>query len=82
MRFLGVAALALALAACGSNGSSEDDELATGSRSEISASQIAAALGPEDQSAIRDAGAEEALEDAFGDDAAPDNSVTSEEEEQ
>ena len=81
MRFISVAALALALAACGGNGSSEDDALATG-RSDISAAQIDAALGPEDQSAIRDAGAEEAFEEAFGNDAGPGNGVTSEGEEQ
>ena len=80
MRSVLVAALALALAACGSNASGEDDELATG-RSDISAAQLDAALGPEDQSAIRDAGSQEVLEDAFGD-AAPENSVTSEGEEQ
>ena len=81
MRFVFAAALALALAACGSGGSSEDDELAT-DRSDISAAQLDAALGPADQSTIRDAGSQEALENAFGNDAAPENEVTSEGEEQ
>ena len=80
MRLVFVAPLALALAACGNGGDSADDELAT-DRSDISAAQLDAALGPEDQSAIRDAGAEEALENAFGNDVAPQNDVTSEGEE-
>jgi len=70
MRLVFVAALALALAACGGGGS--DDELATGG-SNISAAQLDAALGPADQSMIRDAGAEEILENAFGTDAASEN---------
>ena len=81
MRYVFVAALTLALAACGHGGGSEDDELAT-SGSDISSAELDAALGPEDQSTIRDAGAEEVLENAFGNDAAPDNSATSEGEEQ
>ena len=84
MRLIFVAALGLALAACGGGGS-EDDELAT-DRSDISAAQLDAALGPEDQSMIRDAGAEEVRENAFGTDAAsengPANSAVVEEDEQ
>ena len=82
MRLVFAAALALALAACGGGGG-EDDELAT-DRSEISAAQLDAALGPEDQSTIRDAGAEDVLENAFGSDEpaqnAPANAVTPETE--
>ena len=81
MRFVFVGALALALAACGNGGDSEDDELAT-DRSDISSAELDAALGPEDQSAIRDAGTEETLENAPGNDAAANSSVTSEGEEQ
>ena len=81
MRYVFVAALTLALAACGNGGGSEDDELAT-SGSDISSAELDAALGPEDQSTIRDAGTEETLENAPGHDAAANSSVTSEREEQ
>ena len=80
MRLVFAAALGLALAACGGGGG--DDELATG-RSEISAAQLDAALGPEDQSMIRDAGSDAAFDDALGNNEAaaePANQVTAEEE--
>ena len=52
MRFLAVAALAAALAACG--GSDDGDQFAAGN-AELSQAQIDAALGPADQSAVEDA---------------------------
>ena len=52
MRFLAVAALAAALAACG--GGDDGDQFAAGN-SELSQAQIEAALGPADQSGVEDA---------------------------